>query len=200
MPANDKQRFDYSNLPAEKAEKLRSIAVTLSPLLKELRITAVQAGRQLRAAKEILKHGGFGSFCQDVMSTEVRMCQLFINVADLADDLGSEIVEKMPVSSAALLSKAPPEIVGQVVDEMNEGGKCPSLRKIRARIRTTQSSGKSVATVGHDDERVANLASVLTKKLETQELSDLLDVLNAAKNSSIVALCEKIQSYLNFPE
>jgi hypothetical protein len=196
MPANDKQRFDYSDLPAEKAQELRSIAATLAPLLNELRRTAVQAGQQLRAAKEILKHGGFGSFCRDAMNTHVRMCEHFMNVADLADNLGSEIVEKMPVSSAALLSKAPPEIVSQVVDEMKDGGKCPSVRKIRARIRSTQSSGMSVATVGHDDERVANLASVLTKKLETQELADLLDVLKAAKNSSIVALCEKIQSHL----
>ncbi len=196
MPA--KQRFNYSDLPTEKARELRSIAATLEPLLKELRPTALKAGQQLRAAKEILKHGGFGSFCRDVMKTDVRMCEYYINIANLADEIGSEIVEKMPASSAAVLSSAPPEIVSQVVDEMEDGGKCPSVRKIKERIRGTRSNGESVATVEHDDERVANVASILMKKLEKRELADLMDLLNAANKYSIVALCDKIHSHLAF--
>jgi hypothetical protein len=196
MPTNDKQRFNYSDLPTEKARELRSIAATLAPMLKELRPTALKAGQQLRAAKEILKHGGFGLFCRDAMKTDVRMCEYYIRIANLADEIGSEVVEKMPASSAAALSSAPSEIVSQVVDEMKDGGPCPSVRKIKERVREARSNGESVATVEHDDERVANVASMLTKKLERQELTDLTGLLNAAHKSSIVALCDKIHSHL----
>jgi hypothetical protein len=130
----------------------------------------------IESAKEILKHGGFGSFCREVMKTDVRMCEYYINIADLADEIGSEFVERMPASSAAVLSSAPPDILSQVVDEMKDGGKCPSVRKIRERIRDTRSNGESVATVEQDDERVAGVASILIKKLEKQELADPVDL------------------------
>ena len=197
MPAaNQKQPFNYSDLPTDKANELRIIAATLAPLLQELRPTALKAGQQLRAAKEILKHGGFGSFCRDTMKTDVRVCQYYINIANLADEIGSEIVEQMPASSAAVLSSAPLEIVSQVVDEMKDGEKCPSVRQLKERIRDARSNGQGVATGEHDDERVANVASILMKKLEKQELAALMDLLNAANKYSIVALCDKISSHL----
>jgi hypothetical protein len=195
MPANDKQRFNYSGLSDEKAKELRSIAATLQPLLKQLHPTALKAGQYLRAAKEILQYGGFGTFCRDVMKTDVRLCQYYIRIADLSDEIGSEFVERMPASSAAALSSAPSEIVGQVVNEMKDGGPCPSVRKIKERVQEARGNGDSVATVEHHDEHVASIASALTQKLERQELADLMDLLNAG-HKSIVALCDKIHSHL----
>jgi hypothetical protein len=191
-----KQRFKYSDLPTEKARELRGIAATLAPLLEEMRPTALKAGQQLRAAKEIVKHGCFGSFCRDVMKTDVRMCQHFITIADLADEIGLELVEQIPPSSAAALSSAPAEVVSQIVVEMQDGGKCPSVRKIKERSREARGNGESVAIVEHNDERVANIALILTKKLEKQELADLVDLLNATSEYAIVALCDKINSHL----
>jgi hypothetical protein len=196
MPADDKRRFNYSRLPAEKAEELRGIAAALAPLLKELQPTALKAGRHLRDAKEILKHGGFGPFCRDVMKTDVRLCQYYIRIADLADEIGSEVVERMPVSAAAALSSAPQAIVSQVVDEMKDGGRCPSVREIKERVQEARSNGESVATVEHEDERVAGIASMLAKKLDRQELVELMDLLSAGHKPSIVALCDKVLNHL----
>jgi hypothetical protein len=196
MPGNHKKRFSYSGLPDAKAEELRGIAATLEPLLKGLHPTALEAGSELRRAKDILKHGGFGPFCRDVMKIDVRMCQHYINIADLADKIGLELVEQMPASSAAALSSAPSAIVSQIVNEIQDGGKCPSVRKIKERIREARGNRASVATVEHDDERVANVASMLMTKLEKHELADLMDLLTAANSTSIVALCDKIHSLM----
>src|SRR4051812_10168582 len=184
-----KKRFSYSDLPTEKAVELRGIAATLMPLLDELRPKALKAGQQLRAAKEILQHGDFGSFCLDVMKTSERMCQYWISIADLADEIGPDLVEQMPPSSAAALSSAPSEVVNQIVDEIKDGGKCPSVRKIKERIQEAGGNRKNVATVDRDDEQAANVASVLVAKLEKQELTGLLSFLIAANGTSIVALC-----------
>lgn len=194
MPAN--QPFNYSDLPADKAGELRSIAVTLAPLLQELRPTSLKAGQQLRAAKEIVKHGSFGAFCLQEMKTPVRVCQYYINIANLADEIGNELVEQMPGSSAAVLSSAPPEIVSQIVDQMKGGGKCPSARQLKERIRDARSNEEGAATVEHDDEGVANIALFLMEKLEKQELTDLRDLLNGANKCFIAALCDKISSHL----
>lgn len=191
-----KQRFNYSDLPTEKARELRGIVATLAPLLNELCHKALKAGQQLRAAKEIVKHGCFGSFCRDVMKTDERMCQYYINIADLADEIGPGLVEQMPVSSAAALSSAPSEIVNQIVDEIKNGEKCPSVRKIKERAREARGNGESVALAEHDDRRVAKVASVLTAKLEKSELAELMELLTAAESTSIVALCDKIHSHI----
>jgi hypothetical protein len=191
-----KQRFKYSDLPIEKALELRGIADTLAPLLNELRPKALKAGQQLRVAREIVGHGNFGSFCHDFMKTSVRMCQYLITIADLADEIGADLVEQMPASSAAALSSAPAEIVSQIVDEIKVGGKCPSVRQIKKRSREARGNVESAATMEHDDERIANVALILTKKLEKQELADLVDLLNAAHECAIVALCGKINSHL----
>jgi hypothetical protein len=187
------KQFNYSDLTAEKAVELRGIADELHPLLKELCPKALKAGQRLRAAKEILKHGNFGSFCRDVMKTSERMCQHFITVADLADEIGPALVEQMPTSSAAALSSAPPEIVSQIVDEIENGGKCPSVRQIKKRIREARGKGKSKVCVEHDDDRVASVASILIAKLEKLELADLVDFLISVNRTSIVALCDKIR-------
>jgi hypothetical protein len=195
MPA--KHRFKYSDFPADKAQQLRNIADTLDPLLKKLHSTALEAGQNLRAAKEIAGHGTFGSFCRDVMKTDPRMCQHYINIANLADEVGSDIVERMPASSAALLASAPPEIVTQIIGEMNDGRKCPSVRRLKERIQDAGSNEDSVATV-HSDEPLPDVQLILIRKLEKRELAALVDFLNAANQSTIAALCAKIQSYLTF--
>lgn len=196
MPTNHKKPFSFAGLPDEKATELKNIAATLEPLLKQLRPTAVEAGRELRKARSLVKHGDFGPFCRDVMKTDVRMCQYFIRVADIADEIGLELVEQMPPSSAAALSSAPAEVVSQIVAEMKDGGKCPSVRKIKERSREVRGNGVSVALVEHDDQRVANVASILATKLDTQELADLMELLTAANGASIVALCDKIRSLI----
>ena len=194
MPGKHKTGFSYSGLPDAEAEELRGIAATVEPLLKQLHPLALEAGRKLRRAKDILKHGGFGPFCRDVMKIGVRMCQHYINIVDLADKIGLELVEQMSASSAATLSSAPSEIVSQIVNEIEGGGICPSVRKIKDRIREARGNRESVAAVEHDDERVANVASILIAKLEKHELADLMDLLTAANSTSIVALCDKIYS------
>jgi hypothetical protein len=195
MPANHKQRFSYSCLSDTKAEELRGIVANLEPLLR-LHPAFLEAGRELRKAKGIVDHGDFGPFCRDVMKLSARMCQHYINIADLADEIGPGFVEQMPVSSAAALSSAPSEIVSQIVDEIKGGEKCPSVRKIKERSREARDNGERVATVEQDDERVANVASILATKLEKQDLADLIDLLSAAKRASIVALCDKIHSLM----
>jgi hypothetical protein len=195
MPANHKKRFSYSCLPDAKAEELRGIVANLEPLLR-LHPTFLEAGRELRKAKGIVDHGDFGPFCRDVMKLDVRMCQHYINIADLADEIGPGLVEQMPVSSAAALSSAPSEIVNQIVEEIKNGEKCPSVRKIKERSRKARDNGERVATVEQDDKRVANVASMLTTKLEKQELADLMDLLTAANSIFIVALCDKIRSLI----
>jgi len=62
----------------------------------------------------------------------------------------------MPASSAAALSSAPLEIVTQIVTEINGGLRCPSVRKIKQRIREVNSA----PTVEFDDEQVARVASI----------------------------------------
>jgi hypothetical protein len=193
MPAKN-NCFSYSCLPDEKATELRNIAATLEPLLKQLHPTAVEAGRELRKAKALVKHGDFGPFCRDVMKADVRMCQYYICIADIADEIGLELVEQMPPSSAAALSSAPAEVVSQIVAEMKDGGKCPSVRTIKERSREARGNGESVVLVEHDDQRVANVASILATKLDTQELADLMELLT--NSASIVALCDKIRSLI----
>ncbi|HEY9216116.1 MAG TPA: hypothetical protein VIQ29_25075 [Ancylobacter sp.] len=192
---HDDDHFNYDQLPPGKAQELRAIAETLVPLLATLQPTALQAGRQLRSAKKILKHGSFGTFCRAVLKADVRMCQYFINIADLADDLGEDLVGRMPVSAAAALSSAPSDVVSQVLAEMKGGGPCPSARSIKQRVRDSRTSGASSAINDLDVERVAKFASILTTRLEDQELIDLAQFLNTADRAAIAALCEKIRTF-----
>jgi len=71
MPS-DKKRFSYSCLPDAQADELRGIAATLEPLLMQLHSAALEAGRALRRAKDMLRHGDFGPFCRDVMNKDPR--------------------------------------------------------------------------------------------------------------------------------
>jgi len=194
MRANEHQHFSYSYLPPEKEKELRGIAARLVPLLNQLRSTGLEAGKELKKAKKILKHGELALFCRDIMKTDVRMCQYFIKIADLAEKIGSEIVEMMPASSAAALSSAPPAIVSEVVEAMKGGEKCPSVRIIKERTRDARTGEGSAATVEHEEERLASVATILMKKLEKEELSAVTNFLNTANKSSIVALCDKIRS------
>lgn len=194
MPA--KQRFRYSDLPPEQAKELQGIVATLTPLLKKLRPTALEAGRQLKQAKGIVKHGSFALFCRDVMKTDKRMCEYYIKIADLAEEIGSDMVEMMPASSAAVLSSAPATIVSEVVEAMKDGEKCPSVRQIKARIRDTRGDGDIAAAFKQGDERTAGVASMLMKNLQKEDLVDFVDFLSAANKFSIVALCDKIRSHL----
>jgi hypothetical protein len=102
----------------------------------------------------------------------------------------------MPVSAAAALSSAPQAVVSQIVDEMKDGGRCPSVREIKERVQEARRDVESVATVEHEDERVAGIASILAKKLDRQELSELMDLLSSGHKPSIVALCNKILNHL----
>lgn len=197
MFRNEDQKFSYSSLPSAQAHELRAIAGELRPLLTNLNPTALQAGRPLRSAKEIVKHGLFGSFCREEMKTDVRMCQYYINIADLADAIGEDVVRLMPASAAAALSSASPEIVSQVVAEMNDGKPCPSVREIKERVREARAfAADSSADDLHDDSddgRIAKVADLLKMRLEQQELADLTDFLKTAGSAAIAALCEKIR-------
>jgi hypothetical protein len=190
-----KKPFSFADLPDAKAEELHGIVAKLEPLL-QLHPTFLAAGCELRKAKGIVGHGHFGPFCRDVMKLDERMCQYYINIADLADEIGSGLVENMPMSTAAALSSAPSEIVKQIVGEIQNGEKCPSVRKIKERSREARDNGERVSTVEQDDERVANVASILATKLDEQELADLMEFLTAANGVSIVALLDKIRSLI----
>jgi hypothetical protein len=199
MFRNEDQKFSYSSLPPAHAHELRAIAGELRPLLTNLNPIALQAGRLLRSAKEIVKHGLFSSFCRNEMKTEVRMCQYYIKIADLADAIGEDVVGLMPASAAAALSSASPDVVSQVVAEINDGKACPSVREIKERVRESRAiAADSSADDRHDDSddgRVAKVADFLTMRLEQQELADLTDFLNTAGTAAIAALCQKIHVF-----
>lgn len=189
---NDHQTFSYGGLPPEQVQELRAIADTLKPLLGSLLLAALQAGRELRAAKKILRHGRFGEFCRTVLNTDVRMCQYYINVADLADDIGEDRVRRMSTSAAIALSSASPDVVSRVVKEMKDEGECPSVSKIKQLIRESR-VGACTAAGSREVDRLPDIARLLTMRLQPHELADLAEFLRVADPAAVLALCDMMK-------
>lgn len=99
-----KDACDYSVVAPDHRDALKRLSIRLRYLIKSETPIALQIGKRLLEVKRLLPHGHFALFCKSSLQLDPRLAQLYMRVAGLADSIGHDTVQKLPLSVAHQLA------------------------------------------------------------------------------------------------
>jgi hypothetical protein len=119
--------FDYTAVPADTTEILRSTALRIKD---RMQASIIDTGRDLLAVKNMLGHGAFGHWLKVEFGSTDRTARNFMGAAELAD-AKSEIVSVLPATVLyRLASPSTPDAVRDAMVSRLERGETVSKADI----------------------------------------------------------------------
>lgn len=149
------KKFDFSSVNNTDIQALIKTTDDINQLSRSTTQSAIMIGQLLKDAKEWIPHGLFTLYCIDAVDMSIRLAQIYISIARLAEREGLAHVEKLPLQSAVRLSakSAPPGVVRNVIDRV-KAGDVPHGIQINAQLKEAR------ADITHANEKRFDLASL----------------------------------------
>jgi Protein of unknown function (DUF3102) len=180
---------------------LKAAAETIRKWLRVSSEHIIAIGRQLTAAKRLLKRGEFSSWVSVECGLTLRTAQNYMRASNLVELKGETIAHLSPASIYRLAErKTPPEVVDRVL-ELLRGGNVPTEPDIEAMIkRACQTSSETSEISRTSDERAAQLASDLRLRLGDTMVRELIDGPWEQIGICLRLQLDKAESQLTFAE
>ena len=162
-------RFDYGPLPQEKVGALRACCARIRTQIMKTVAPIIAIGRELIAAKKILRHGAFGDWVESECGFTMRTAQNYMKASRLSSKY--ESVSHLPPATLYRMCgrRTPVELVDKVVacasrgEEVTEAEFDRMQREFRkSTIRVVRPNAQDDGSA--DDEREGNFDSRFGKK------------------------------------
>jgi hypothetical protein len=126
--------FDYGMLTPELADRLKAQADSIRTRIKKVTADIIEIGKDLRRAKDDLKHGQFTTWVESELGFTVRTAESWVNISRLAERKGEIISLLSPTTAGRIAAKStPPTVVDQVITKA-KSGEIPSDDTVKAMI------------------------------------------------------------------
>ncbi len=118
------------------------------------------------------------------------MAQLYMRIAELAQSIDPDMVERLPLSVAHRLAarNAPTDVVSEVIAEV-KSGEMPTAADVKERIENAHGKSTQKRAVSNVD----CMAEVLVDVLDSAKLDELAEFLVRSSSSEINELARKLR-------
>lgn len=187
--------LDYSVVSPDWRDELRKLSENLRKLIKSTTPLAREIGEKLTTAKEKLPHGQFTLFCKSGLGLDPRLAQLYMRIAELAQSIDPDMIERLPLSVAHRLAarNAPTDVVSEVIAEV-KAGEMPTAADVKARIESARGKSGQKRVVSNVD----RIAEMLVDVLDSAKLDQLAGFLLRSSPSEINELARKLRRLHSF--